>query len=132
MRTISFGQMVMHKRKNKLKKTISFGWMVACKKKEQMERETHILVEWSFANKRNKSMSNIIFGRIFLRKTKERGPYLLVERSFAKEGINDRGPYILVEWLCANKRSKSVRTTIFGRIVVCKRKNKWKRTIHFG
>ena len=39
-----------------------------------------------------------------------------------KGRIHERGPYILVEWLCgANKINKSLRTLIFGQMVVCKK-----------
>ena len=50
----------------------------------------------------------------------------MVEWSCTKEKINER-PYVLVEWSCAHKRNKSMRTLIFGRMVVHKRKIKWKR-----
>ena len=80
--------------------------MVVCKRKN--ERGPYIVVEWSHANKRNKLMRTIIFGRIVVHKRKK----------------NERGPYILVKWSCANKRNKSMRTTILGRMVVHKRKNK--------
>ena len=56
----------------------------------------------------------------------------MVEWSCTKEKINERRPYILVEWSCAHKRNKSMTTIIFGRIVVHKRKIKWKRTIYFS
>ena len=53
-------------------------------------------------------MRTIIFGGIIVHKGRmyERGPYILVEWSFAKERINESKRYILVEWLCVNKRSE--------------------------
>ena len=43
----------------------------------------------------------------------------MVEWSCTKEIINERGPYNLVEWPCANKKKKkSMRTLVFGRMVV--------------
>ena len=47
----------------------------------------------------------------------------MVEWSWTKGRITERGPYIFVEWSCANERNKSVRTLIFGRMVVHKRLN---------
>ena len=35
-----------------------------------------------------------------------------------KERMNERRSYILAEWTCANERNKSMRTLIFGRMVV--------------
>ena len=32
----------------------------------------------------------------------------------------ERGPYIFVDWSCVNKRNKSVKTVIFGQMVVTK------------
>ena len=55
----------------------------------------------------------------------------MVEWSCTKERINERGQDILVEWSCANKRSKSMRTQFFYRMVVHNRKNEWKWTIYF-
>ena len=55
----------------------------------------------------------------------------MVKWSRAKERINEEGPYTFVKWLCANKINKSVWTLIFDRVVVHKRKIKWKRTIYF-
>ena len=50
----------------------------------------------------------------------------MVKWSGAKERINERGPYILVGWSCINKRNQSMRTLIFGRMVVYKKKKKLK------
>ena len=35
-----------------------------------------------------------------------------------KEKINESPSYIFVEWLCANENNKSMRTLIFGRMLV--------------
>ena len=55
-RTIILGQMVVRKRKNKWKKTIYFGRMVVSKGRNKWRGTLYIWVEWSCANKRNKSM----------------------------------------------------------------------------
>ena len=52
----------------------------------------------------------------------------MIERSYTKESINKKGTYILVEWSYANKQNKSMKTPIFGRMVMRKRKNKRKMT----
>ena len=56
---------------------------------------------------------------------------MLVEWSFEKERLNERGSCMLVEWSSANKRNKSMRITILGRMAVHKRENKLKRTKYF-
>ena len=38
--------------------------------------------------------------------------------------MEERRSYILVEWLCANERNISMKTLIFGQMVVDYRKNK--------
>ena len=89
MRLLSFSQMVVHKRKSKWKRTICFRRMAVCKVKAN-EIGSYILVKWSSASKRNKSLRTIIFGRIVMHK----------------------------------RKYKWKRTIYFGQMVVCKRKNK--------
>ena len=66
------------------------------------ERGSYIFVEWLCANKRNKSVRTLIFGRMFV----------------TKERLNERGPHIFVEWLCANEIYKSLGTLNSGRMVI--------------
>ena len=67
--------------------TLNFGHIVVHKKRIN-ERESYIFVKWLCANKRNKSMRDLIFGRMVVHKKR----------------INERGPYNLVEWPFANKK----------------------------
>ena len=59
------------------------------------------MVEWSCTNKK-KIMRTLIFGRIVVH----------------KERINERKKVIFVEWSCANERYISIKTLIFGQMVV--------------
>ena len=54
-----------------------------------------------------------------------------MKRLCTKERINERELYISVKCSCGNKQNKLMRALPFGRMVVHKRKNKWKRTIYF-
>ena len=79
----------------------------SAQKKEQL-KEDHIF--WSN-------------GRVQISVINKWGIYFLGKWSCRKEIINETGLYILVKWSFANKRNKSMRTLILGRIVVQK-KNK--------
>ena len=48
-----------------------------------------------------------------------------------KERINERRSYTFVEWSCTNKRNKSRRTLIFGRMVVHKERINERRSYIF-
>ena len=54
----------------------------------------------------------------------------MVKWSDTKERINEREPYFFVEWSCINKRSQSMWTLIFGRMVVYKKKKLKERGPH--
>ena len=82
-------------------RTLIFGRMFVTKERLN-ERGPYTFVEWSCANKRNKSVRTLISGRMVV----------------TKERLNERGPYIFVEWSCANKRSKSVGTLNSSQMVV--------------
>ena len=49
-----------------------------------------------------------------------------------KGTMYSRGPYILVECSCANKKKKSIKTLIFGRMLVHKRKKEINEDLIFG
>ena len=63
--------MVVCKRMSKWKKTIMFGRMVMHKRKNLNKRGPYMLVEWLCATKRNKSMRTIILTN---KRINERGP----------------------------------------------------------
>ena len=55
-----------------MKETIYFGGMVVCKRKNVNERGSYTLVDWSCANKINKSMRTLIFGPMVVHKSKNK------------------------------------------------------------
>ena len=83
----------------------------SCTKERLNERGSYIFVEWSCANKKNKSVSTLSLG------------WMVV----TKERTNEKEPHIWVKWSFAHKINKSMRTLSFGQMVVYKRKIKWKR-----
>ena len=60
-----------------------------------------MLESWC-ADRKNKLMMTLIFGRMVV----------------TKERLNEKGSYFFVEWLCANKRNKSVGTLSSVQMVV--------------
>ena len=74
----------------------------SCTKERINERGPCIFVEWSCANKINKSLRTLSLGRM----------------QCTKERINEKGPNISVEWSYAHKRSKWVGTISSGWMIV--------------
>ena len=73
-----------------MKETIYFGGMVVCRRKNVNERGSYTLVDWSCANKINKSMRTLIFGPMVADKERifEKGSYFLSNGSVQINEIN--------------------------------------------
>ena len=105
MRLLIFSRMVVHKRKSKWKRTICFPRMVVCKVKAN-EIGSYVLVKWSSADKRNKSLRTITFGQIVVHKRKYKWKRTIY----------------FGQMVVCKRKNKWKRTIYFSQMVVCKQK----------